>query len=414
MDKDFFDIGMDIMDNIANIKEVCTGCENSAHICPVNAIKMRKMDHGFLYPVVNTEVCIACGKCRLVCSHAREKETTEQEIPGEQTAYIVRSKDKSIWKESASGGAFAMMAASWLKESDRYVSGAAWSNERVEHIVSSDSSGIRKMQNSKYVQSLTGDVLFYIKKLASNGKWVLFSGTPCQCASLCRILNEEERKYVLIIDIICHGVPSMEHLKTDISLYGGTERINNLVFRSKQKNFLTKSSFTMKIIHSKRTIQSVSYDRDPFFNLFMQGKNFRSSCYECRYANLNRVGDITIGDCDSHHHYKDFCQHTAVSTFIINSEFGRKIWNEKFKELFYYTQMDLELEQQHNHQLMSPSKKPEDYEDIMNDFDELSVEELARKYARPMDMKYRIMRILYVLLPDYVIHNLQNLMKRRV
>ena len=87
----------------------------------------------------------------MVCSHAREKETTEQEIPGEQTAYIVRSKDKSIWKESASGGAFAMMAASWLKESDRYVSGAAWSNERVEHIVSSDSSGIRKMQNSKYV-----------------------------------------------------------------------------------------------------------------------------------------------------------------------------------------------------------------------------------------------------------------------
>ena len=58
MDKDFFDIGMDIMDNIANIKEVCTGCENCAHICPVNAIKMRKMDHGFLYPVVNTEVCM--------------------------------------------------------------------------------------------------------------------------------------------------------------------------------------------------------------------------------------------------------------------------------------------------------------------------------------------------------------------
>ena len=50
----------------------------------------------------------------------------------------------------------------------------------------------------------------------------------------------------------------------------------------------------------------------------------------------------------------------------------------------------------------------------VTDVGENKPQELARKYARPMDMKYRIMRILYVLLPDYVIHNLQNLMKRRV
>lgn len=400
------------MNNIADIKEACTGCENCAHICPVNAISMRKRNHGFLYAIVNKDICVTCGKCRLVCPQAEEKETTKQRGSGEQTAYIVLSKDKSIWKESASGGAFATMASSWLKEFGGYISGAAWLNKRVEHIVSDDSSGIRKMQNSKYVQSLTGDALFHVKKLASDGKRVLFSGTPCQCASLCRILNDEERKYVLIIDIICHGVPSMEHLKTDISLYGGMDRIDNLVFRSKQKNFFTKSSFAMKLIHSIRTIQSVSYDRDPFFNLFMQGKNFRPSCYECRYANLSRMGDITIGDCDSHHHYKAFYQHVAVSTLIINSELGRKLWNEKFKELFYYTQMDLELEQQHNHQLMSPIEKPEDYENIMNDFDVLSVEELVRKYARHKDMKYRIMRILYVLLPDYVIHDLHNLLKK--
>lgn len=153
------------MNNIADIKEACTGCENCAHICPVNAISMRKRNHGFLYSIVNKDVCVTCGKCRLVCPQAEEKETTKRRGSDEQTAYIVLSKDKSIWKESASGGAFATMASSWLKEFGGYISGAAWSNKRVEHIVSNDSSGIRKMQNSKYVQSLTGDALFHVKKL---------------------------------------------------------------------------------------------------------------------------------------------------------------------------------------------------------------------------------------------------------
>ncbi len=48
-------------------KENCCGCTACYAICPVKAISMDPDEEGFLYPSVDTTICIHCHKCITVC-----------------------------------------------------------------------------------------------------------------------------------------------------------------------------------------------------------------------------------------------------------------------------------------------------------------------------------------------------------
>lgn len=48
-------------------KENCCGCSACFAICPQKAISMKPDEKGFLYPVVDSEICICCYKCMKVC-----------------------------------------------------------------------------------------------------------------------------------------------------------------------------------------------------------------------------------------------------------------------------------------------------------------------------------------------------------
>lgn len=50
-----------------NTKDECCGCAACKMICSVNAISMEYDQEGFLYPVVNSSICICCYRCMKVC-----------------------------------------------------------------------------------------------------------------------------------------------------------------------------------------------------------------------------------------------------------------------------------------------------------------------------------------------------------
>lgn len=48
-------------------EEECCGCSACFSICPVNAIDMNADKKGFLYPIIDKDICIRCQKCTTVC-----------------------------------------------------------------------------------------------------------------------------------------------------------------------------------------------------------------------------------------------------------------------------------------------------------------------------------------------------------
>ena len=88
------------------------------------------------------------------------------------------------------------------------VYGAAYDEQlAVSHIEVTDEAEREKLQSSKYVQSDPKDSYTKVNQRLSEGKTVLFTGTPCQIAGLYAFLGgNPENLYT--VDLICHGVPS--------------------------------------------------------------------------------------------------------------------------------------------------------------------------------------------------------------
>ena len=65
-----------------------------------------------------------------------------------------------------------------------------------------------EFKGSKYVQSDLTGVFRRVKQDLKDGLTVLFSGTPCQTAGLHSYIGKKLRANLILVDIVCHGVPS--------------------------------------------------------------------------------------------------------------------------------------------------------------------------------------------------------------
>lgn len=70
------------------IKSDCCGCTACYAVCPREAITMQEDEEGFLYPVINEEICIRCNQCQKVCpiKNAKDKCSHEKMECTEETA----------------------------------------------------------------------------------------------------------------------------------------------------------------------------------------------------------------------------------------------------------------------------------------------------------------------------------------
>jgi ferredoxin len=55
------------------VKDDCTGCTACYSVCPHKAILMIEDEEGFLYPIINEELCKRCQLCIKVCIIKEEK-----------------------------------------------------------------------------------------------------------------------------------------------------------------------------------------------------------------------------------------------------------------------------------------------------------------------------------------------------
>lgn len=365
--------------------DLCVGCENCKNICKKGAISFSQNDEGFFYPIVDENKCISCGACNKVCPIYQEPLKNETA----QVGYATISCIKRLYRQGASAGAFGTIAYSFLNNfKDSLVVGAACVDGSVKHIIIDQIEDIALLQNSKYVQSKMEDVAVKVSNALKKGKHVLFSGTPCQVNAVKLFVGDGYRN-LFTIDLICHGVPSPALLKFDLQKQGFSS-IQDIKFRLKNKKSHSRSHFILSIKGDGKT-KHIFNNRDLYYQLFIKEDTYRESCYKCKFANLSRVGDITIGDCDSHK-YIDFHQEDALNAVLINSEKGDFLWSLSEKN-FESCQLDLQKEAECNTQLRKPCerKKTRDfiYKDVFN-----SYEKLLKRMCKSRTFKDRLLLLL--------------------
>ena len=338
--------------NILNVGEHCTGCRVCEIVCPQKCIHIEQNEEGFLYPVINDSDCTSCGVCLKKCAQVKKRTTSGYP----QSVFAVKNRNKSDLKKSASGGA-ADVAGKVILSQGGIVFGAAYDEKlNVRHIAIEDDCERGKLKSSKYVQSDLGNCFKRAKDELNLGREVLFTGTPCQIDSL-HIFLGDEYKNLYTIDLVCHGVPSPLMFKKYIDYMGEILGENVLFydFRSKDK----KGWGTQYLVKTKTKTKTKTMALDPYGFHFLQGDCYRECCYTCQYANLNRPGDLTLGDFwGVEKFYPGFFSPDGVSEMLVNSEKGKHLF-EKMKFDMEYIPIKIEEVLCKNGNLKQPSNRPE-------------------------------------------------------
>ena len=365
-------------------KKDCTGCRACEQICPVKAISMKEDDEGFITPKVDEERCIKCGLCKKTCGQIdrfyNKNNLEERKFLG------VRPKEKEIAKNSTSGGiAYLIM----VIEENGIVFGSAYDENLMPYQkYVKDKKELQQLRGSKYVTSDTKKTFSQVKEFLEEGKKILYIGVPCQIGGLKKFLKKDyENLYT--IDIICHGVPSQKIFKKYLENEEKKLREKIISYTARSKSKVAWGMGYCAEIKTKNKIKYKKADFDPYYTAFLKGKVNRECCYECKYANLDRIGDITLGDLWGIEQFDyDFYDKNGVSLAIVNTIKGEKIFN-KVKNLVEYRQYNEQQVTKFNGNLKHPTTRPQNREIIYKQLDEMSFEEYSKKYlANKNKLKY--------------------------
>ena len=177
-----------------NFCKNCYGCGVCSNVCPENAIEMKQDENGFIMPMIDKIKCISCGLCDKMCPALASKEAGGNG----KDVFLYVNPDRETLKTSASGGAFGALAKTIL-DRNGYICGCVFDNNmKAEHIVSNSWSDVYRMQGSKYVQSDITQCFDKVKQLIKQNKYVLFSGTPCQCAAMKKAVQFMSEKLIFL------------------------------------------------------------------------------------------------------------------------------------------------------------------------------------------------------------------------
>lgn len=308
-------------------KKDCTGCGVCVAVCKNGAIQFSLDEEGFRYPYINKELCINCGCCDNICSFLKDinkRNYSDEKINKEKIVQLGRHVDINVVNRSRSGGIFVAL-------SDRVLSlnGSVYGvliNEKLQAIYS-EAEDIRtrdKMCGSKYVQSFFDVKLFgKIERELIVGKYIMFTGTPCQVAAIKSYLNKDYDN-LLCMDIVCHGVLSPLMLSSYIKAW---EEIANakckyIDFRNKKKYGWRAHYETMYMDCGK---EKKSIDSNLYASILYCHNALRPCCYQCPYKSQERQGDVSLGDCWGVEKVeKKFDDNMGCSIVFINTEKGKQ------------------------------------------------------------------------------------------
>lgn len=295
----------------------CCGCAACANICPKKAISIVQDEEGFYKHHINQDLCINCGLCQKVCPQINF-EYENFDVP---SCYAAMADDE-LREKSSSGGVFGVLAHEILKLNG-IVCGAAFDeNWVVKHIIVDNMNDLEKLHGSKYVQSFISEDLFKkIKNYLDEGRYVLFSGVPCQVAGLHNFLKKDYDK-LYTVDLICAYAPSPKVFKKFLEENYNRHDINKISFRDKET--FGWNAINIVLEEKKNKIIDNKYMK-PYLNRMFKGEH----CVNCSFKRFPRPGDFTIGDFWKIQNFtKDMDDRKGTSAICLNTSKAEKLFSK--------------------------------------------------------------------------------------
>lgn len=301
----------------------CCGCKACEQICPKGCISFSNDEKGFAYPKVDHSICVDCHLCERVCPMLNSLDFGTP-LSVEAISY----RNEQVRTESSSGGVFSAIAEKVIRDGG-VVFGAVWAVDwRVEHRYTDTLAGLVAFRGSKYLQSDIRQSYKEVLDFLRQGRKVLFSGTPCQCRGL-KLFLKKEYDNLIIIDFICHGVPSSKvfkaYLKDEINNFVRQDEKNSVLhhpihhiaemdtlapegwrlegvrFRDKTNGW-KKFSFALTLAKVTTAGEKNTVLLSPIFpdSSYMRGFGanlyLRPSCHNCPTRGFSSGSDITLAD----------------------------------------------------------------------------------------------------------------------
>lgn len=278
----------------------CTGCFACKQVCPNGAIQFTN-ENGFLYPRIESTLCVECGLCTKVCPVLTVNQTEVRGDADQTTCYAIWNKSNEERIKSSSGGVFSALAKQVITEGG-VVYGAAWDADmQLRHIGVENISYIDSLRRSKYVQSNTDGVYKEVKQNLITGRKVVFCGTPCQIGGLLSYLRNKDYHNLVTVGVICHGVPSqwsfdkyLHEIEEDKKI-----KVYDCNFRSKDWGWRTGLNLLVygKTAKGNKLIVNKYSSENSYFNAFLKQYFLRESCYSCPFKGVDKnQADIMLSD----------------------------------------------------------------------------------------------------------------------
>ena len=390
-------VPQNILESGFDAKSQCCGCGACVQVCAKNAIKMQEDDEGFLYPVVDTDLCVECGLCESVCQYI----VSVGKNTAPQHAYGGHINNADVLNESTSGGAFSAIADVWC-DKNYVIFGAEADGLKIRHSFVSDKNEIGKFRRSKYSQSVIGDSFKECKKCLNEGKKVLFSGTPCQIASLKSFLKEKDYDNLLTVEVICEGVPSPLFVrKLDEKIQKEKKApIKTLEYRYKDTNKWDYEVMHISYASSDCSRQgTIRCDRwfNPFWSIWLNHLMSRPSCYKCLYTTTNRVADISLGDLWGVHIYCPdlYNGDRGASLIVTNTEKGKCVAESIMQENFVGRELDFSQALKYQGPMRKSIAENPKREEFMRDLKTMDYDSLCKKWAKRPGLKLLISKYIF-------------------
>lgn len=325
--------------NTVCTENMCAGCMACLEVCPKDAIEV-KNEIQYYNAVINELSCIGCNACHNVCQYNHSPL-----FKAPSTWYQGWSSNDKIRADSSSGGLGTALLRLFIEKYGN-VCACIYKNGCFQFEFADSIEDISKFSGSKYVKSNPFGIYKKVKTLLKNNKNVLFIGLPCQVAALKNFVGDKFSENLYTVDMICHGSPSPLLLELFFKDYDiDLKMIQNIEFRKKNKFHLY---IDKEFIIPERV-------RDMYTAAFLNGLNYTENCYKCKYAQFERVSDITIGDSwGSELNLQE--QKKGISLICCQTPKGEKLIQEAGLHLEF---VDIEKAKTANHQLNYPSPMPD-------------------------------------------------------